>query len=593
MIQRLSLLSLLSAFFSCSLALRVLRHDTTHFGPARPTPGHLAEFMNSHLREEIKPTDEMSTTMYKIAGAASDFAKDVLASMEEVDGIDTSSILRGNNNIKGQKLKKPEADDYPYWRFIPELTGKVIPDGPAIKWDGLCYTGSSAKAVNTNSTTVTITLTLGKAKSLVCSDTFLISDVTQFGLHTYTTHGEKQIVWTLSSNLTSSDLWDLHTNGIRVFMFLDPLEELMKSITETALLFEPIATKAVSSSAASRNLDFLSKYASIHMTKRNITDVALNASEINSGDFFGVLRLDGLDPMLGWAMGSTTGHTTVALRDSETGILYVCESTATSSYWDVNGIQCTEYEQWIAKAKAASYHVVHLPLAPKYRSAFNEANAWDFVRSVEGFDYGYYTLLYGWVDTVADNYPCIPPTYTRCLTYEIVEILFPIGSMFVPAFKMLWEQAWNFRVQSRGLSFSAMLQKAANDGIVANTIPTIVEQDSWMYNTTRNGQPAVGPSMVCCVFVCNVWKHSGMFGDLAEQINCGELTNWDDYSMLVFDPDYVRPQACVDADPDNNVCQLLGDYTLLVNNYNSKAPFPHIAEKCPSLPPNYDKPADC
>lgn len=37
------------------------------------------------------------------------------------------------------------------------------------------------------------------------------------------------------------------------------------------------------------------------------------AEMVHSGDFFGVIRLDGLDPMLAWGMGSTTGHTTVAM----------------------------------------------------------------------------------------------------------------------------------------------------------------------------------------------------------------------------------------------------------------------------------------
>lgn len=93
-------------------------------------------------------------------------------------------------------------------------------------------------------------------------------------------------------------------------------------------------------------------------------DPVLNESDIHSGDFFGVLRLDGLDPMLAFGMGSQTGHTTVALWeetwrekghgtrwdlpvcltaskvecvlaicDSKDGQLYIAESTPNSSYW--------------------------------------------------------------------------------------------------------------------------------------------------------------------------------------------------------------------------------------------------------------------
>jgi hypothetical protein len=72
-----------------------------------------------------------------------------------------------------------------------------------------------------------------------------------------------------------------------------------------------------------------------------------------------------------------------------------------------------------------------------------------------------------------------------------------------------------------------------------------------------------------------------------------ELTNWDDYSLTIIDPKPERPQQCVTADPDNTLCQLVGDYTLNLNNLSSKAMFPHIAEKCPSEAPNYIKPANC
>merc|ERR1719476_237269 len=99
--------------------------------------------------------------------------------------------------------------------------------------------------------------------------------------------------------------------------------------------------------------------------------IILNETDIHSGDFLGVIRLDGLDPMLAWGMGSRTGHTTVALW--EDGQLYVVESTANSSYWPVNGIQRTPYRQWIQQAKAAGFAVVHAPLSPKYRAIFNEA----------------------------------------------------------------------------------------------------------------------------------------------------------------------------------------------------------------------------
>jgi hypothetical protein len=100
--------------------------------------------------------------------------------------------------------------------------------------------------------------------------------------------------------------------------------------------------------------------------------------------------MDGLDPMLAWTMGSTTGHTTVALWDRRQSgdVLMICESTAKDSYWPTNGIQCTQYDVWMAQAKEAGFNAVHLPLISQYRSAFNETAAWEWFHSVEGVDYG-------------------------------------------------------------------------------------------------------------------------------------------------------------------------------------------------------------
>jgi len=41
--------------------------------------------------------------------------------------------------------------------------------------------------------------------------------------------------------------------------------------------------------------------------------------------------LDGFGPTLSWAMGSTTDHTTIAMRDAN-NVLYVCESTSLSVF---------------------------------------------------------------------------------------------------------------------------------------------------------------------------------------------------------------------------------------------------------------------
>jgi len=247
----------------------------------------------------------------------------------------------------------------------------------------------------------------------------------------------------------------------------------------------------------------------------------------------------------------------------------------------------------VKKAKAASFNVVHIPLAPAYSAKMNVTAAWEFFNKTEGVNYGYFNMLMGWIDTVKDNYPCVPPTFDRCLTWSMIVVIFPQAEKAIKFVFDLYQQTLNFRIGTSGLSFADINYAAHKQGIKAEEIPPMVESDEWQYATTKYGKPVIAPSMVCCVFVCNIWKSSGIFSDIGNVVNCGELSNWDDYTLAIFDSNYVRPQACVDADPNNQACQILGEYTLNLNNYNQKVPYQHMGEHCPSLAPNYTKPSNC
>eukprot|EP00455_Lapot_gusevi_P053136 TRINITY_DN8223_c0_g2_i2.p2 TRINITY_DN8223_c0_g2~~TRINITY_DN8223_c0_g2_i2.p2 ORF type:complete len:172 (-),score=41.76 TRINITY_DN8223_c0_g2_i2:191-706(-) len=126
---------------------------------------------------------------------------------------------------------------------------------------------------------------------------------------------------------------------------------------------------------------------------------------------------------------------------------------------------------------------------------------------------------------------------------------------------------------------------------------TIVERDDWLYNTTKVGVPAVGKSMVCCVFVCNIWKAAGVFGNLTNEIQCAEQTLWDIFSMQIFDDAKMgngRPDICKQYDPTNQLCQLTGNFTLnLKPDVNTRPLYAHMGERCSSLGPAYIREPGC
>jgi len=77
--------------------------------------------------------------------------------------------------------------------------------------------------------------------------------------------------------------------------------------------------------------------------------------------------------------------------------------------------------------------------------------------------------------------------------------------------------------------------------------------------------------------VCNVLRAGGLFGDAGAEMNCAETTNWDVYVLNLF----------------GSPTQIMGQYSMNLNNLGSKEPYPHYAETCSSLPPVYEKAEYC
>ena len=81
--------------------------------------------------------------------------------------------------------------------------------------------------------------------------------------------------------------------------------------------------------------------------------------------------------------------------------------------------------------------------------------------------------------------------------------------------------------------------------------------------------------MVCCVFVCNVYKAAGLFDAIEggrDAMNCGEQTNADVYALDIFEPDATK------------TVQFSGEFELaLWPPPGSRPRYAHMNERCPSL----------
>lgn len=142
-------------------------------------------------------------------------------------------------------------------------------------------------------------------------------------------------------------------------------------------------------------------------------------------------------------------------------------------------------------------------------------------------------------------------------------------------------QSLNKHLGTEGLNITEIQLEAAKRGMNFTDVAAVVEEDGWIYS----GYYHDGESLVCSCFVTAMWKAAGLFGDM--EINSVEQSPKDIYQMDIFNKNWDRPQVCKDADPGVNFCQLLGSHRMEFPGFSSIEPYPHMNDKCTSLPPYF------
>lgn len=183
------------------------------------------------------------------------------------------------------------------------------------------------------------------------------------------------------------------------------------------------------------------------------------------------------------------------LNNTGTKELYVMESQG-AWYWPHAGIQMTPFSQWIEWAQNASYNMVHLPLKADVAAKFNETAVYEWFKTVEGMPYGYHNFMFGWIDTVSENYPPVLQAELLPIAMRLVEKVIP------SAIETIFTLALNKRLNTTDLNVAEIAAECANRNLTVGDVMTWVEQDDWVYPD--------GYSMVCSSFVAACYKRSGI-----------------------------------------------------------------------------------
>jgi hypothetical protein len=303
----------------------------------------------------------------------------------------------------------------------------------------------------------------------------------------------------------------------------------------------------------------------------------LSAAEFHSGDMLVILRLDGVDPLIAWGTGGTTGHTAIFVDFPEGP--YICESTDAPNpnkpYWPPPyGIIRTPFDQWMTQAMAADYNVNLIPLKPELRAQLDVSAMIQFFEEVQGMPYGWHNFIFTFIDSEWNNLP-------RPITPALFEVVMGVAERMIPITKKgsvynMLIQGLNHRLNSNCTTLQCIYDIIDPMNKTLTAVTAIPEQDSWRYEGNL--------SMVCDVFVFSMLKAGGI---IDKNIQATEQTPKDVYQMNIWDVEWERPALCKEADPSLPFCQLMGNYSLIIPGFNQYALYDNMNEHCACIPPQY------
>ena len=263
------------------------------------------------------------------------------------------------------------------------------------------------------------------------------------------------------------------------------------------------------------------------------------------------------------------------------GELIMIESQG-GDYWPIQGIQRTPYRSWIQFAKNADMNTVWLPLKDEYREKYDEAAVLKWFEGIEGLPYGYHNFMWGWIDTMYDNFPDALPS-------TLVAPIFGLFERLDPDFtERILLEPLNLRLQTKGLNLKEIVAEANRRDMLFEELMTVPELDEWVYSD--------GVSLVCSSFIVAAWKAGGLLDDY--NIQATEQGPKDIYQMDMYNTNPILPESCKLADPElTNHCQLTGKWRVNIltteGGYSSVPLYDNMNEKCPSVAPEYLRPDGC
>ncbi|WOL15149.1 hypothetical protein Cni_G23930 [Canna indica] len=468
--------------------------------------------------------------------------------------------------------------------LLPAFIGAATSSGDKLEWEGACFNENTAWMEFHNQSQSrfgggTLHIKTSNAHSWTCLDIYVFATPYRVTWDYYFRSREHTLDFQEWEGEAEYEY--VKHNGVAIFLMQSGMIGTLRALWDVFPLFSN------SGWGESSNIAFLKKHMGATFEERPEPWIStINVDDVHSGDFLAISKIrgrwGGFETLEKWVTGSYAGHSAVLLKDSEEK-LWVAESGHENEEGE-DVIAILPWDEWwefeLTKDDS-NPHIALLPLHPDMRAKFNSTAAWEYAKSMVNRPYGYHNMIFSWIDTISGNYP-------SPLDANLVASVMAMWSRIQPDYAAnLWNEALNKRLGTEGLDLNEIIIEAEKNGTSFANLLTIPEQDEWEYSD--------GKSTSCVVFILEMYKAAGLFDPIASSIQVTEFTIKDGYTLNFFENNTNRlPEWCNKYDDAKlPFCQIKGRYRMELPGYNTMQPYPHMNERCPTLPPKYERPKYC
>jgi hypothetical protein len=506
----------------------------------------------------------------RVVSLANDIKKDL-------DNFHKSEIAKLNLPSGSNELPMCKPGHPDYFKFLGVTTATLTEAQPIASAETPCFKKTTYKLEWKDSRTAKISFSNEGRKNLFCADHYVTTTLISFDLHTNWMFLTNSVTYKFT---TDEEAQLARHQGIIVLLMCDNWLNMIPDMIKTITLFIPDIVNGagypmpafLKGYITKRAYAFVERYTNVVIRPRK-QQVAISEEYIRqyvkSGDVLVLRGPAGLGLSIMYATGGPVQHSAIAMWDDQDPTkLWILEANA-------NGLVRMELEDWYSTYNC---DVAWLHLSEENRAKFNPSKAWAWFRSIENLQYGIKNFAFTLLDDPFHNFDAITDINSAVLMFNLLDMVVK------GARDTMITAALNMRLGTQDLSFADVLYEIDRRGTTLENIMKIPELDGWLYS---NGQ-----NYVCSVLSIKMLQEGGLLAGL--NINSHEFTPRDVYMLKIYESDPTKmPPLCQQNDPKLPFCQMKGSYLIDPTLFNSVAPYDHMNDNCPSMPPAWFRPPTC